>query len=449
MKAIVLVARGLQLGALGCYGNQWLDTPALDDLAARGIVFDQHFADRADPAGARRAWRSGRYHLPCPVSSLGPDPDLIAALRAQGMHTCLIVDDRHPTPADFAAGWDEVARVAAGPETTPLEATLEAAAEALLRLEQRDNWLLWLDLATPLPPWDVPEEFQAPYFTEELIEDEETENEEEAAESEPLTPVTELVAGPIDLDDDAYFLSVQTSYAAAVTYLDAGVGQLLEALDNLQDGAEVLLLLTSDVGQNLGEHGMIGPVRPWLHDELIHLPLLARLPSGAESGRRVSALTQAVDVAATLADWFQAPLPGAHGHSLLPLIRGEIETLRPYTCSGLQVGDAIEYALRTPEWAFLLPVQPSAEDALRAPRLYVKPDDRWEVNDVVQHHAELAEQLERTLRDFVTASCQPGALQAPPLPAGERAESAPSQAGATGPEDSAQSSGKGRAAAGD
>ena len=157
---------------------------------------------------------------------------------------------------------------------------------------------------------------------------------------------------------------------------------------------------------------MIGPVRAWLHDEIVHLPLLVRLPAARSPAGMSSALTQAVDLAATLADWFRAPLAGTHGRSVLPLVRGESEAIRPYACAGLQVGEAIEYALRTLEWAFLLPVRTSAEDAARTARLYVKPDDRWEVNNVLQHHPELADRLERTLRDFVTASCQPGALQA-------------------------------------
>src|SRR6516225_6822422 len=97
MKAIVLIARGLQLGALGCYGNQWIDTPALDSLAAEGAVFDQHFADNADPAGARRAWRSGRYHLPPIVlaPNIGMQSDLLNSLRQRAIHTCLIIDDSH------------------------------------------------------------------------------------------------------------------------------------------------------------------------------------------------------------------------------------------------------------------------------------------------------------------------------------------------------------------
>lgn len=408
MKAIVVIARGLQLGALGGYGNQWIDTPALDSLAAEGIVFDQHFADNADPAGARRAWRSGCYHFPPDSETANAArPDLLAALRQQGIHTCLIVDESRSSASEFAGGWDTIERVSAAEGQMALDAVLEAAGAALERLERRENWLLWIDLAALIPPWNVPAEFQEGYFSEEMGEDEEendaVEEHEEVEESEPLTLLTELPAGPIDREDDHLYLSLQTSYAAVVSYLDRGIGQLLQALDGLEDGGSILLTVTTDAGQNLGEHGIVGACRPWLHDEWIHLPLLMRLPIAAETGRRISALTQAVDLAPTLAEWFQAPLAVCHGRSLLPLVRGEVESIRSFACAGLQVGEAIEYALRTPEWALLLPIKPSADDAERAPQLYVKPDDRWEVNNVLQHHLELAEQLERTLRDFMTA----------------------------------------------
>ena len=423
MKAIVVIVRGLQMGALGCYGNPWIDTPAFDTLAAEGVVFDWHFADNADPAGARRAWRSGRYHLPSDISSADAErePDLLAALRKQGIHTCLIVDESRSSAADFAAGWDTVERVSVAENETPLDATLEAVGAALERLERRDNWLLWIDLATLLLPWNVPMEFQEPYFIEEADEDEKREEEfdgteEDEEESEPLTPLTEIPTGPIDREDDYLFLSLQTSYAAAVTYVDAAIGQLLEALAGLEGGDEILLAVTTDVGQNLGEHGIVGACRPWLHDELIHLPLLLRLPGAAEAGRRVEALTQALDLAPTLAEWFGTALLDAHGLSLLSLARGKAETTRSYACAGLKIGAALEYSLRTPEWAFLWPVHPGCEDAERSPQLFVKPDDRWEVNNVLQHHMDYGEQLERTLRDFVTATAQPGPLQTPPLP---------------------------------
>ncbi len=63
-------------------------------------------------------------------------------------------------------------------------------------------------------------------------------------------------------------------------------------------------------------------------------------------------------------------------------------------------------------WAYLLPL---GDDAGRAAQLYVKPDDRWELNDVLQHHPALAEHLDAVLRGFMAAIRQPGPLQAPAL----------------------------------
>jgi hypothetical protein len=62
--------------------------------------------------------------------------------------------------------------------------------------------------------------------------------------------------------------------------------------------------------------------------------------------------------------------------------------------------------LRTPDWAFHLP-------HASAPRLYVKPDDRWEVNDVRPRQEELVEQLTATARAFAVAVDRPGSLEYP------------------------------------
>ena len=85
MKVLVLAARGIQTAYMGCYGNPWIATPNLDALAASGVVFDQHFADRADSAGARRTWRDGRHHLPDPSHSEPPtdgNADLIEQFKS-------------------------------------------------------------------------------------------------------------------------------------------------------------------------------------------------------------------------------------------------------------------------------------------------------------------------------------------------------------------------------
>jgi arylsulfatase A-like enzyme len=424
MKVLVVVARGLQAGALSCYGNAWIESPNLDFLASEGVVFDQHVADAVEADAVRRTWRSGRYHLPALAATKMPPPaaaDLLGALRERKIYTCLIRNVSHPAPAHFEEGWDEVELVAPHPadsEDTPLVRTLEAARAALKRLRHRSDWLLWLELATPLPPWDVPEDFREPYFTPAVEEEGEDESdadvgEEAEEEVEILEPIEGVPEGEIDPRDDTLFLRLQSSYAATVSYFDAGIGQLLEDLGDRAD--DVLLLITSDSGQLLGEHGVVGPVRPFLHEEVVHLPLVVRLPGGAEAGRRIAALTQPVDLAPTLADVFEVALPSAHGHSLVPLIQGDTEKVRDYACAGHRLGEQAEYCLRTLEWAFLMPVAQEEMPQTRGPQLYVKPDDRWEVNNVVQHEPELVERLERTLRAFVTATCQSEPLQVPPL----------------------------------
>jgi hypothetical protein len=201
-------------------------------------------------------------------------------------------------------------------------------------------------------------------------------------------------------------LRLQRTYAAAVSRLDRQLGELLEELRRHDLYDSWMIIVTADRGFPLGEHGLVGASRPWLHEELVHIPLIIRLPHGAAGGARIGALTQPVDLMPTLLEAFDLTSLDCHGSSLLPLIRGEQERIRDYACSGLKIGGELEYSLRTLDWAFLLPQETGSgglHPPLRNPQLYVKPDDRWEVNNVLQHHFELAEQLEQTLRAFLKA----------------------------------------------
>jgi hypothetical protein len=409
MKLLVLIVRGLQAGALGPYGNRWIDTPTFDALATGGVVFDWHLAAHPDHAGARRAWRSGCFHFPPPEGGepAGPRPDLLAELAARGVATHLILDDAPPSEA--APGWGQLTQVRG------MKAALEAARGAL---DAIPAGLVQVELSALLPPWKPPERFVEPYFAPHAEEDEGEEEDEgdgdtplpeEEEEEPPLEPVFDPPAGEIEEDDDV-ILAIQTTYAAAVTWVDSTLAGLLGELPD-----DVAVILTADHGQALGEHGVVGPVRAWLHDEIVHVPLMLYGP-GWRAGHRVPALTQSIDLAPTVAELFGASLEGAHGVSLLPLLALEDANPRDYACMGLRVGDRVEWALRTPGWALLLSAEAKSE-----PRLYVKPDDRCEVNDVAMRHVERADELGGTLRAFIAAAAKPGPLAAPPLPEEDKA----------------------------
>jgi arylsulfatase A-like enzyme len=394
MKVVVVTARGLGAWALGCYGNTWIGTPHLDALAAAGVVFDQHRADRADPEGARRTWRGGCYNLPRPDQSDGGPtnpPDLIEALRRAGVPATLIREGGQTICPAFEKNWDSVLCV--GTEGG-FERTLEAFEGALENLAGNPSWMIWVDLQGVMPPWHGAAQFLNP----ENVEENDLSEGEEGASIPPLDPILDPKYGPIDLKDDDLYLSLQEGYAAAVRGLDANIGQLMEASGD----PDVALIFTADHGFPLGEHAWVGEDSPWPHEELVHVPLILRLPQEGEAGRRVAALSQAVDLAPTLANLFDVTLEGAHGRSLVPLARGSLAEVRPYSCSGIRAcGTVARWSIRSKEWALFVGPD-SVGDETNALRLFVKPDDAWEINNVVQHHPDLAEQLEKALFAFLS-----------------------------------------------
>ena len=399
MNVVVVHARGLRADFLGCYGNLWIDTPNLDQLACESVLFDWHFADFVGQDAVGRGWQSGRYDF----AGTGPkDFDLLTQLRAAGIVTWLVCDTAADLPAGFITGWQEVMEAKDLPGADALERTLAASEDCLGQLVERSGWLLWLDFATTRPPWSVPQDFLDSYFQQEPDEDDE--------EREPLEPLLEPALGDVDPNDDRHHERLQSTCAAAVSYFDAGIGLIMACLREAERADDTLVIVTSDTGFPLGERGLVGSAGSLPHEELIHVPLLMRLPGAKEAGRRVSALTQPVDLAPTLALMFGLTIPEAHGRDLGPLLRGEADAVRKYAVSGTASGG---WCLRTPQWALLIPAATG-----QPPRLYVKPEDRSEVNDLSAHHLEWAESLVRLLGDFREAARQPGPLRPPPLPPG-------------------------------
>jgi arylsulfatase A-like enzyme len=404
MKAIVIEVPHLHLGYLGCYGNDWIETPNIDGLAATGVVFDRHYVD-CPKLPLSTSW-TGRYVFPLPEESRTAPPAcpdrLAESLKASNVARHVVSTSSHAKDA----------------ADHPLMHVVFDTTAVLEKLTAKDDALVWVRLPSLAPPWQIPEQYLEQYFAVEEPDAEEP-NDVDQTEPESLKPWLDPPFGPMDTNDElACWQRLQITYAAAVSHVDAAVGLLLQQIDNADLGGDLLVGLTADRGLALGEHGFIGDWRPWLHEELVHLPLIVRLPNHAQAGRRVRALTQPVDLLPTLLAAFDADVsPELHGHSLLPLARGQVERVRDYVCSGLAGGDRLDWALRTPQWTYLLPVRQAVDDPPRSPQLYVKPDDRWEVNNLLQHHLDLADGLEQTLRAFVDAAQKPGVLAPPPLPA--------------------------------
>ena len=321
--------------------------------------------------------------------------------------------------ADYATWkgrWEQFLRNrnALGADRAEGTTTARVVREAMAWVDRRasqpaEPFLLWIDLFAPHGPWDPPQPYRDQYAAEDPDEFEAgdegdlVEDDEDGPETlEEVRALIDVPAGAVgDVLDEAELLRLRRTYAGAVTFLDAQLGELFAHLKQAGRLDDSLLIFTSDQGEPLGEHGFVRRFRPWLYEELIHTPLILRLPGGEAGGSREPALVQTVDLLpTTLAALGLPPDEGAHGHDLLPLIRGGRAKVRDYACLGM---DAEEYAIRTPDWHLILPVEPDEEDPPRGVELYRKPEDRWDQDDVAAAHPEVAEHLELTLRRFVEA----------------------------------------------
>jgi arylsulfatase A-like enzyme len=424
MKTVVFILRGCPAGWLGAYGNEWVATPNLDRLAAESVIFDRHISDRPDPAAACAAWLAKSGDEAAATSSV------LQKLRTERMHT-ILVRANHPdtdAPDWFYAAWTEVFDARPQEEDKyPLDCLIRSLPSLLARLSTLPDFLLWIEIDRLIPPWDVPQDVFEAYVEDEADDElpaeeapadeedaepdddeapweaeEETSPEDDVPSDEPaptqkvtVPPWIDPPTGPFDASDPDAWEWLHSSFAAVVTTLDAELGVIFEQLRKHELEQSAAWLLTSDFGYPLGEHGVIGLYRPYLHEELVHLPLILRLPGAAEACRRVSDFTQPADVGATLLDL--AGVKPQEGMSLLLQARGQAVSARTHAVTELVLNGVSELAIRTPEWAYLLPVKvPDGET--REPLLFEKPDDRWEVNDLRARNIERADELETELK---------------------------------------------------
>ena len=123
---------------------------------------------------------------------------------------------------------------------------------------------------------------------------------------------------------EAHLNDLTARYDGAIAYTDEALSDFLDSLraDGVLDRS--LVIVTSDHGEELFEHGGFGHKRT-LHAEVLDVPLLVRDPDGLGSGRRIRTPVSLVDIPATILDRVGFLEPGrgfGDGRSLLPLVRG-------------------------------------------------------------------------------------------------------------------------------
>lgn len=386
-SAIVLVVDRLGAGFLGPYGNTWLETPHCNRLAAQSLVCETAWADSPALDAAYRTMWSGRHSLE-PAANL--ESALAAGAARSGARTVLITDDdsiaMHPLAATFS---EQVLvesptspRAAASIDETSQFRLMAAAIEAID--QSREPLLAWIHARGLAGTWDAPRSFR-----------------ERFADLDDPSPPDLLIPPERRLDrhaDPDEVLGLVQAYAGQVQVADECLEMLLEALDQGPQRDRTLLAVTAPRGYPLGEHGRIGPCDEALYGELLHVPLLVRLPGNEGRLVRTQRLVQPSSLCATILEacgWGELT-DAQRGLSLLRDARGE-ET--PGRACAVAVGPG-QRAIRTPAWQ----MRESNEDGETRRELFAKPDDRWEANEVSNRCGEVTALLAAELDQFEQAA---------------------------------------------
>lgn len=275
---LLISVDALRADHLGAYGYGRKTSPAIDQLAKKGALFEAAYAPTPHTSYSVTSLMTGKYMRPLLLQGAGEDSDLWATLlRSYDYRTAAF----YP-PAVFyidTPRFEAFNKVKLGFEYAKVE-----FAEGDLRISQVRDYL------------DKSEEERRVFVWVHLF-----------GPHEPYVPQPGFSFGERDVD----------LYDGEIAAADQTVGRLVEMA--LKRDPRTLVILTADHGEEFGDHG--GRYHGTsVYDEQVRVPLII-MGEGIAAGRRVLEPVQTIDLLPTVLDGLQIPIPPRiRGRSLTPLI---------------------------------------------------------------------------------------------------------------------------------
>lgn len=339
-NVLLLVLDTVRAESLGLYGYDRETTPNLNRLAARAVKFDQARSTAPWTLPSHASMFTGRWPHELNVGERKPldrtYPTLAERLGAHGYATAGFIANTFFCNAWFGLGrgfqhyddfYEEQTAVSveealrctslgrlavrALPDSFAVERRRKDAARVdsafLTWLDRRGEddrpffaFLNFFDAHGPFtPPADFPRRFGRP----------------------PANPDEEAAIREWDVRSrnglsDAQVALARDSYDDCLAYLDEQIGLLFDELDRRGVLDDTLVILTSDHGEELGEHDLVGHGRS-LYDQETRVPLLVFLPHGRRGGETVGESVSLRDLPATVLDVLGLDASGFPGDSIV------------------------------------------------------------------------------------------------------------------------------------
>ncbi|MDP3070790.1 MAG: sulfatase [Opitutaceae bacterium] len=447
---------------LGLYGDKLVQSPHLDRLAARGLAFNRAFCQIALCSPSRISLLSGRRPATTKVYTIDPaltvrthQPDVTTLpqhFKNQGYFTRSMGKIYH-VGIDDDASWSVPAWHAhplaprGGPITRAAQEARRAAAkqsgkaapqkgkgniatagpafeavdcaddelldgacarEAVAQLrafaKSPDQlFFLAIGFSNPHVPWIAPRKYFDLYDPEKLVLPPNNYPPKDAPEWAAQTGSDFLwYAGvpetkPLPADFGRQCLH---AYLAAISYVDAQVGRLLDALDETGLAKNTVVVFWGDHGYYMGEHAWWGGKHNNYHGAT-RVPLIVAVPGQKTAGRHATGFVELVDLFPSLVELCGLPPPhdaaGLEGTSFAPLLAAEPD--RPWKTAAFSQypkGGHLGTAMETERWRY---VEWRKGEELVARELYDRRTDAAENQNVAARpeHAAVIAQLEKQL----------------------------------------------------
>ncbi len=423
--------------SFGAYGDTWVHSPNLDRLAQRGMRFDMAYCNQAVCAPSRNNLLIGSRSTSIGVYSLGfhfrravPDAVTLPQLFMQhGYHAAGIgkvfhighgnVNDEHSWSVPFQPDRviDYVLRDSTHGQLTREEALFSnkpgrglprgaawekadvedgayadgrIATEGIKRLQHYEQsgrrFFLALGFTKPHLPFCAPTKYWELYDRNRFALAKYRQP-PEGAPKYAGKAIGELnqykpVPNRPPIDDD---LSRQLihGYYAALSYMDAQVGRVLNELDQLGLSENTVIVLWGDHGYHLGDHGSW--TKHTNYEQANRIPLVVVAPGIAQPGSSSRALVETVDVFPTLCELANVPLPTGRqpidGLSLMPLLSGQESSVRDHAYHCFPKGGRLGRAIRTERYRLVEWKPFGASDVTPEFELYDYQDDPLETRN--------------------------------------------------------------------
>ncbi|MFT5659317.1 MAG: arylsulfatase A-like enzyme, partial [Gammaproteobacteria bacterium] len=360
-------------------------TPNLDALAKDGVLFKQHFAQATPCAPSRTSIHTGMYlhnhrcvsngtpvdnglnNWALEMRKLGYDPSLFGYTdtgvdpRGLDVKDTRLTHYSEPLPGigsytqykgdvsmDWAHAlvskgytvpekpWDLYGETAEGQDwkdggDTPLPLKIKTEDhETQFMVDkcvewingQTQPWVTHLSLLRPHPPFVAPEPYNRIYDPATLDHPVRSASADEESEQHPFLKycIEETIYSAPESEREIQ--QAKANYYGLMSEVDDNLGRLIEQLKHNGCWESTLIILTSDHGEQMGDHWLSSKLGYF--DQSYHIPLIIRDPrasADASRGKQIDAFTENVDIMPTMLDWLGSDIPSqCDGRSLMPIL---------------------------------------------------------------------------------------------------------------------------------